>query len=90
MRPKTYNGYALFRAIPKGASEADVSNAIAMVRNLRLYPLSKAGNPPEERFVDMSGELFDGIVRFDESFYASLAQMINEEPVLAQDIEHVN
>jgi len=33
----------------------------------------------------MSGTLFDGIVRFDESFYASLAQMINEEPVLMQD-----
>jgi hypothetical protein len=33
----------------------------------------------------MVGKLFDGIVRFDESFYASLAQMINEEPVLARD-----
>ena len=85
VRPQTYNGYALFRAIPKGSSEADVSNAIAMVRHLRLYPLSKAGNPPEQRFVDMSGKLFDGIVRFDESFYVSLAQMINEEPVLSRD-----
>jgi hypothetical protein len=85
VRTQTYNGYALFRAIPKSSSEADVSNAIALVKKLRLYPLVKADSPPEQRFVDMSGTLFDGIVRFDESFYASLAQMINEEPVLVQD-----
>jgi hypothetical protein len=85
VRAQTYNGYALFRAIPKSSSEADVNNAIALVKKLRLYPLSKAGSPPEQQFVDMSGKLFDGIVRFDESFYAGLAQMINEEPVLGQD-----
>jgi hypothetical protein len=85
VRPQTYNGYALLRAIPKSSSEADVNNAIALVKKLRLYPLANADHPPEERFVDMAGKLFDGIVRFDESFYASLAQMINEEPVLAQD-----
>jgi hypothetical protein len=85
VRPQTYNGYALLRAIPKSSSEADANNAIALVKKLRLYPLANADHPPEQRFVDMAGKLFDGIVRFDESFYASLAQMINEEPVLAQD-----
>ncbi len=85
VRPQTYNGYALFRAIPKSSSEADVSNTIALVKKMRLYPLVKDASPPEQRFVDMSGNLFDGIVRFDEGFYASLAQMINEEPVLTRD-----
>jgi hypothetical protein len=84
VRLQTYNGYALFRAIPKSSSDTDVSNAIAMVKELRLYPLGGVGHP-EQRFVDMAGRLFDGIVRFDESFYASLAQMINEEPVLTLD-----
>ena len=85
VRAQTYNGYALFRAIPKSSSEVDVNNAIALVKKLRLYPLADANHPPEQRFVDMAGKLFDGIVRFDESFYASLAQMINEEPVLTRD-----
>ena len=71
--------------IPKSSSEADVGNAIALVKKLRLFPLVNADNPPEQRFVDMAGRLFDGIVRFDGSFYTSLAQMINEEPVLARD-----
>ena len=84
VRPQTYNGYALLRVIPKSSSDADVSNAIAMVKELRLYPLGRASHP-EQRFVDMAGRLFDGIVRFDDSFYASLAQMINEEPVLTRD-----
>lgn len=52
---------------------------------MRLYPLANADHPPEQRFVDMAGNLFDGIARFDESFYASLAEMINEEPVLTRD-----
>ena len=85
VRPQTFNGFALLRVIPKSSSEADVSNAIAMVKKLRLYPLAKAGGPPEQHFVDMAGRLFDGIVRFDESFYDSLAHMISEEPVLTRD-----
>jgi hypothetical protein len=40
VRAQTYNGYALFRAIPKSSSEVDVSNAIALVKKLRLYPLA--------------------------------------------------
>jgi hypothetical protein len=85
VRPQTYNGYSLLRPIPKSPSEADVSNAIALVKKMRLYPLAKDASPPEQRFVDMAGQLFDAIVRFDEGFYASLAQMINEEPVLVRD-----
>jgi len=85
VRSQTYNGYALFRVIPKSSSAADVSNAIALVKKMRLYPLAKKSDPPEQRFEDMANKLFDGIVRFDESFYASLAQMINEEPVLTRD-----
>ena len=55
------------------------------MKQLKLYPLTKAANPPETRFVDMYGKVFDAIVRFDESFYASLAKMVNEEPALPPD-----
>jgi len=73
VRSQTYNGYALLRAISQSSSEADVAKAIALVKQVRLYPLSKAANPPPTRFVDVFGVVFDGIVRYDESFYASLA-----------------
>ena len=85
VRSQTHNGYALFRAIPKTSSDEDVAGAIALVKQLRLYPLSNADGPPEQRFIDMAGRMFDGIVGMDESFYANLAKMVNEEPILAQD-----
>ena len=59
-----------------------MAGAIALVKQLRLDPLSKTGAPHEQRFIDMAGRVFDGIARMDESFYASLAKMVNEEPVL--------
>lgn len=87
VRSQTYNGFGGFRPIPKTSSEEDVAKALGLVKQFRVYPLSKAAAPPEQRFVDMSGKLYDGIVRFDESFYANLAQMVNEEPVLPRDKE---
>jgi hypothetical protein len=56
------------------------------VKQLRFYPLSDAAHPPPQRHNDIAGRVFDGIVKFDESFYTSLAKMINEEPVQTRDL----
>jgi len=81
----TFNGYACLRAIPESASQADVDKALALVKRLRQYRRADAKQPPEQRFIDMAGKLFDGIVRFDPTFYESLARMVDEEPVLERD-----
>jgi len=81
----TFNGYACLRAIPESSSQADVDKALALVKRLRLYRRADAKQPPEQRFIDMAGKLFDGIVRFDPTFYESLARMVDEEPVLERD-----
>jgi hypothetical protein len=86
VRPATYNGYALFRAIPESPSSADLEKALALVKKLRLHVLGRATTPPETRFVDMAGKLFDGIPRYDASFYGRLARMVDEEPVLPRDV----
>ena len=85
VRSQTYNGYAVIRAIPTTQSDEDVHKAVNLVKQLRLYPLVDADHPGKQRHIDISGKSFDGIVRFDETFYESLAQMVNEEPVLARD-----
>jgi hypothetical protein len=82
----TYNGYAAFRAIPKTQSEEDKAKAIGLVKQLRFYPLSQAANPPPQRHIDMAGKMFDGIARLDDTFYDSLAKMVNEEPVQMRDL----
>jgi hypothetical protein len=84
---KTYNGIVALRVITESNQEDDVRKAIAYLKQLRSYPLSKANSPPEQRFVDMADALWDGIVRFDNSVYTSLARMVNEEPVQPRDLE---
>jgi hypothetical protein len=34
----------------------------------------------------VSRKLIDGVVAFDETFYESLAKMVNEEPVRTRDL----
>jgi hypothetical protein len=78
------------RTIPNSASESDVANAIALLKKMRIYPLSKADNPPEQRFVDAAGKLWDGYPRMDGSFYAVLAKIVNEEPIIPRDLAMMN
>jgi hypothetical protein len=86
LRSATYNLYAALRAIPATRSDADTAKALALVKQLRLYPLAQAGNPPQQRHLDISGQFFDGIARYDDTFFDSLATMVNEEPVQQRDL----
>lgn len=86
----TYNGYSILRAIPVTTSPENVSKALDLVKKIRLYPLSQSNSPPEQRHIDMAGKLFDGVARFDLSFYESLSRMVNEEPIMNRDLLIVN
>jgi hypothetical protein len=87
LRPQRYNTYALIRSIVASTSEADVRAGDALVKQIKVYPLSKAGNPPEPRFVDMTDTLYNAVVPYDDGFYVSLARVINEEPVQSRDLQ---
>ena len=87
LRSKRYNNYTLIRSIVASRSEADVRAGDALVKQIKVYPLSKAGNPPEPRFIDMTDNLYNAIVPYDDSFYVSLARVINEEPVQSRDLQ---
>jgi hypothetical protein len=83
VRYPTYNGYALYRAIRTGQSDADAAAALVLVKKLRVYPLAQQAHPPEQRFIDIHGKTFDGIADFDELFFDRLNRMVQEEPVPA-------
>ncbi len=85
----TYNGYALLRAISEDASPAAVDRALDLIKALRVYPLARAGDPDPTRPIDLAGKLFDGIEHYDETFFGTLAKMIDEEPILSRDAEVV-
>jgi hypothetical protein len=85
VRVGTVNGYAVLTVSADGSSDEATREAIRLAKRLRLYPLAQASRPPASCFIDMSGRLFDGIVRMDESYYESLARMVDEEPARPRD-----
>jgi hypothetical protein len=87
VRPKTYNTLLPNRSIVASNSETDVIAANALVKQIRVYPLSQAAAPPTQRFIDMTDTLYSGLVRYDLTMYVSLARMLNEEPVQPSDLQ---
>ena len=87
LRSRTYNIFTTIRSILASSSEEDVRNGDALVKQVKIYPLSQAANPPAQRFVDMTDIMYDGLVHYDASMYTSLARMLNEEPVQPQDLQ---
>lgn len=85
VQAKTYKGYAIFRAIPEGTSDTEVQKAMDLVKKINLYPFSQADNPPGSNHIDISGKLFDGIVKFDETIFTRMAIALKDEPVQARD-----
>ncbi|WP_176954082.1 DUF1254 domain-containing protein [Paraburkholderia sartisoli] len=87
VRSATNNGYALIRVTPRTRSGADLDKANAYIRALRVAAQSDATGAAGQRFIDMEGKLFDGIVRFDDTYFARLARMVSEEPSLPRDAD---
>jgi hypothetical protein len=86
VRPSTtYQGYALLRSILKSGSDADVANAAAYARQIKLYPLSQADNPPPTIFVDAIDVVYDATIPYDVRFFQSLDRVVQIEPWLTRD-----
>lgn len=82
VRSPTRNVSGVVQVVTAG----DVNAARTLIRGMRVYPLAQAELPPEQRYIDVTRKLYDGVVRFDDSFYDSLARMIEEEQVQPRDL----
>ena len=87
VRPATYNTMTLLRSMLSSLSEKDVQAGNELVQQVKIYPLSKAANPPAQRFLDMTDVLYNGLIQYDETFFTSLARVLNEEPVQPRDLQ---
>jgi hypothetical protein len=87
VRPETYNTLLPPRSIVNSNSDADIAAADALVKQIKIYPLSAAGSPSPQRFIDMTDTLYSGLIKYDSTFYASLARMVNEEPARLGDLQ---
>lgn len=85
LRSQTYGNTILFRNLLVGG---DPRPAVENTKkHLRIYPLARAANPPAINFVNISGQYFNTIPATDASFFESIAQVVQEEPLDAFDPE---
>ena len=85
LQPNTHGSYALIRSNLKSHADADVAKSIAYAKQVKVYPLSQASNPPATVFTDVKDVLFDSTIRYDASFFTSLDRMVQSEPWLGRD-----
>jgi hypothetical protein len=81
----TFQGYALLRSNLKSGGEADVARALAYGKQVKLYPLARAADPPATKFVDAAGAVYDSTIPYDQRFFESLDRFVQAEPWLTRD-----
>jgi len=87
VRTPSYRNLSFFRAFVKdGDLKASVANVKA---GFRTYPLSKAANPPKQRFVNLSGKKMNTVHANDFHFFEELNAVIQYEPADSFDPELV-
>jgi len=69
------------------APRAIVQAGDALVKQVKVYPLSKAANPPAQRLLDMTDVMYNGLVNYDATFFTSLSRALNEEVVQPRDLQ---
>ena len=86
---KVPEGYFLIKSVSynnllflRGSIKNGLEPAVKGIKSkLKIYPLSMAENPPATEFINFSGKGYSTLVKDDLSFYESLDQLVQEEPV---------
>ena len=87
VRTPSYRNLSFFRAIPVGG---DLKGAADKVKaGFRTYPLAQAANPPQQRFVNLSGKQVNTVHANNFRFYEELDAVIQYEPADSFDAELV-
>ena len=86
-RPRTNNLWLMGRGFKV---DGDLKPAVDGIRkNLRIYPLTQAKNPPEAKFINGSGVELNSIHANDFGYFEELNQIVQEEPSDALDPERL-
>jgi hypothetical protein len=82
---ETYASEAFLRSVLKGGGDADVAKAVAYGKQVKVYPLSQAANPPVTKFVDAFDMMYDSTIPYDLRFFELLDRFVQREPWLTKD-----
>src|SRR3984885_3248994 len=86
-KSSTYGNLIFYRAFVKDDNIAAAANGVKA--KARIYPLSAAGSPPQQTFVNLSGKQFNTVHANTFHFYEELDEVIQHEPAGAFDPEIV-
>ncbi|MGD0966904.1 MAG: DUF1254 domain-containing protein [Candidatus Aquilonibacter sp.] len=86
-RSRTYNLWLMGRGFKV---DGDLRPGVESIKkNLRIYPLAQAKNPPQTIFINGSGMELNTIHSNDFSYFEELNQIVQEEPSDALDLERL-
>src|SRR5262245_30340544 len=85
LQPGTHGSYVLFRSNLKSHGDADVARSTAYAKQVKIYPLAQASNPPATIFTDVKDIPFDSTIRYGESFFVHLDRIVQSEPWFDRD-----
>ncbi|MBK5356755.1 DUF1254 domain-containing protein [Pseudomonas sp. TH41] len=84
-KSRTFNNWFISRGF---LVNGDTKPAVdGFKKQLRIYPLAQAANPPATTFVNLSGKTINTIHSMDFSFFEEVNEVVQEEPNAAQDPE---
>lgn len=83
----TYSNLLFYRAFVKDDNISAAANGVRA--KARIYPLSAAGRPPQQVFLNLSGKQFNTVHANTFHFYEEINQVIQHEPGDAFDPEIV-
>ncbi|MGY8665834.1 DUF1254 domain-containing protein [Bradyrhizobium sp. UFLA05-109] len=85
LQSDTFSGFALLRSNLASHADADIAKSVAYGKQIKIYPLAQAQNPPQTNFTDAYDILFDSTISYDANFYRSLDRVVQNEPWLDRD-----
>jgi len=59
--------------------------AVAYAKRLKVYPLSKADNPPATKFIDAYPRKYNTLPVYDRTYFEDVNAVVREEPVQTRD-----
>lgn len=79
----TINGGFAFR--PVMSEDATFEDTTTYTKNLKVYALAEAENPPPTRYVDAFDKAYNSLPTYDMTYFEDLNDVIQREPVREQD-----
>ena len=86
LQSQTYQGYSLMRPILESPSPENLAKAVEFVKKLKVYPLADAGKEAKTRHIDIYDKNFEGITKWDASYFKSLSDILQEEKIEERDL----